>query len=185
MKAAGAGGVIKGRTARTVAGQKVMAKRGPAAKRISAARPGGTVVKPKGLKPGAIKAKSRNGSKVDVSPEAFTRRTRRAQKLLNQAQKEYTARGRTEFDKKARGRVNKLMSAVMELKSINRRARNQGLRPIDISRSGTKYSTAPKLTRSQKAAQTRLENKIKKTELNRRRIERAREWGVSTTNVGF
>jgi hypothetical protein len=61
MKAAGTGGVIKGRTARTVAGEKVMAKmakRAPAAKRISAARPGGTVAKPKGLKPGVIKAKA-------------------------------------------------------------------------------------------------------------------------------
>ena len=59
MKAAGAGGVIKGRTARTVAGEKVMAKmakRAPVAKRISAARPGGTVAKPKGLKPGVVTA---------------------------------------------------------------------------------------------------------------------------------
>ena len=54
MKAAGAGGVIKGRTARTVAGEKVMAKlgkRAPAAKRISAARPGGTLKYRRNLAP--------------------------------------------------------------------------------------------------------------------------------------
>lgn len=70
MKAAGAGGVIKGRAARTVAGEKVMAKlakRAPAAKRISAARPGGTVAKPKGLKPGAMTPKVGRNSKVPTN----------------------------------------------------------------------------------------------------------------------
>jgi hypothetical protein len=82
MRAAGAGGVIKGRAARTVAGEKAMAKlakRAPAAKRINAARPGGTVAKPKGLKPGAIKARAKGAvPKVDLTLKGIADRRKRA-----------------------------------------------------------------------------------------------------------
>lgn len=203
MKAAGAGGVIKGRTARTVAGEKVMAKMGkraPAAKRISAARPGGTVAKPKGLKPGAIKGKAKGTApKVDLTDAGFTRRLRRAQRNLSDAQKAVRDRGMSEYDYKGKARLGRLQSAVDSLKFARTTVRRNTVTNIKTTDkalienynrqlaatkrkaastpSGGRSTTAPKLTPSQKAAATRQRNRAARDEENRRRWEQARRYG--------
>jgi hypothetical protein len=113
-------------------------------------------------------------SKVDLSGAAFTARTRRAQSKLNAAQKDFSARGRSGSDTRSRKRVETLQSAVASLRTINSRAKRQGLPSSDIFKARAKRSTNPKLSPAEKAARTRQNKAAAKFQANVAAMERAR-----------
>jgi hypothetical protein len=113
-------------------------------------------------------------SKVDLSGAAFTARTRRAQSKLNAAQKDFSARGRSGSDTRFRKRVETLQSAVASLRTINSRAKRQGLPSSDIFKARAKRSTNPKLSPAEKAARTRQNKAAAKFQANVAAMERAR-----------
>jgi hypothetical protein len=113
-------------------------------------------------------------SKVDLSGAAFTVRTRRAQSKLNAAQKDFSARGRSASDTRFRKRVETLQSAVASLRTINSRAKRQGLPSSDIFKARAKRSINPKLSPAEKAARTRQNKAAAKFQANVAAMERAR-----------
>jgi hypothetical protein len=127
-------------------------------------------------KPAAPRAAkpAKAASKVDLSGAAFTARTRRAQSKLNAAQKDFSARGRSGSDTRSRKRVETLQSAVASLRTINSRAKRQGLPSSDIFKARAKRSTNPKLSPAEKAARTRQNKAAAKFQANVAAMERAR-----------
>jgi hypothetical protein len=136
-------------------------------------RPAGTIRKPRGTTKAAAKP-AKAASKVDLSGAAFTARTRRAQSKLNAAQKDFSARGRSGSDTRFRKRVETLQSAVASLRTINSRAKRQGLPSSDIFKARAKRSTNPKLSPAEKAARTRQNKAAAKFQANVAAMERAR-----------
>jgi hypothetical protein len=128
----------------------------------------------KGTAKAAAKPAKATASKVDLSGAAFTARTRRAQSKLNAAQKDFSARGRSGSDTRSRKRVETLQSAVASLRTINSRAKRQGLPSSDIFKARAKRSTNPKLSPAEKAARTRQNKAAAKFQANVAAMERAR-----------
>ena len=129
--------------------------------------------RPKSTAKAAVKP-AKAASKVDLSGAAFTARTRRAQSKLNAAQKDFSARGRSGSDTRSRKRVETLQSAVASLRTINSRAKRQGLSSSDIFKARAKRSTNPKLSPAEKAARTRQNKAAAKFQANVAAMERAR-----------
>ena len=120
-------------------------------------------------KPAAPKA----ARKIDLSGAAFTARTRRAQSKLSAAQKEFSARGRSTNDTRARKRVETLKDAVNNLRSINSRAKRRGLPASDVFKARSKRTTNPKLSPAEKAARTRQNKAAAKFQANVSAMERS------------
>lgn len=155
---------------------------------------------PKAAKPRAAAkpAGGRQSTKVDLSDAGFTRRLSRAKSKLKQAESEFEARGSSIYDTKARNRVSILQSAVDSLSFARKTVRNNTVPANKIKTTdqaiiqnynnqlaavkrrsastpmGTRGSTAPKLTRSGKAAATRAKNKAAREAEQRKRWERSR-----------
>jgi hypothetical protein len=168
-----------------------------------AGRRGGTVGRPKGyVRPvGAKQGKAKPSvPKVDLTDAGFTRRLRRAQRNLSDAQKTIKARGGlSEYDYRGKARLGRLQSAVDSLKFARTTVRRNTVTNIKSTDkvlienynrqlaatkrraastpSGGRRTTAPRLTPSQKAAATRERNKAARAEENRRRWEQARRYG--------
>lgn len=157
---------------------------------------------PDGRKSVTKKATGAKAGKADLSSAGFSRRLSRAKAKLKQAEKNYESRGASIYDKQARNKVMVLRSAVSSLSAASKRVKDSTVPPSQIKarlREGKKdlvdnykkqigqirreaastagsrrMSTAPKLTRSEKAAATRRKNADKKLRDNIRRMEEAR-----------
>lgn len=141
-------------------------------------------------------------SKVDLTDAGFTRRLGRAKASLQRAKAAYEARGSSVYDTAARRRVATLQSAVDTLSYARKTVRNNTVPASKISKAadkalvdnynrqlaatkrraastplGGRRTTAPKLTRSEKAAATRAKNKAAKEAEQRRRWEQSRRYG--------
>lgn len=140
-------------------------------------------------------------SKVDLTDTGFTRRLGRAKALLRRAKAAYEARGSSIYDTAARRRVATLQSAVDTLSYARKTVRNNTVPASNIKTTdrtiidsynkqlaatkrraastplGGRSTTAPKLTRSAKAAATRAKNKAAKEAEQRRRWEQSRRYG--------
>jgi hypothetical protein len=121
-KGAGGAGVIKGRPARTVAGESVMRKlpkASPAAtpkptapKRTQAGRTAGTVAKPRGLKPGAVTNSIMNKDRATIKAASTgIDRAQRRIRQLGSAQREIDRKRANPIGGKAfRGQATKRLN---------------------------------------------------------------------------
>jgi hypothetical protein len=163
---------------------------------------GGRLRKPVGGAQGAAKVSSAKSRKADLSDAGFSRRLSRAKSKLSQAEKNYESRGSSIYDKQAREKVMVLRSAVSSLSGARKRVRDSTVPPSQIkarlkegkkdivdnyrkqigqikreaaSTAGSqRRSTAPRLSRSEKAAVTRRKNADKRSRENIRRMEQDR-----------
>lgn len=144
----------------------------------------------------------KRASKVDLTDAGFTRRLGRAKASLQRAQAAYAARGSSIYDTAARRRVSTLQSAVDTLSYARKTVRNNTVPASKISKAadkalvdnynrqlaatkrraastplGGRRTTAPKLTRTEKAAATRARNKAARDAEQRRRWEQSRRYG--------
>lgn len=144
-----------------------------------AGRPKARVVAKPAAKPAAqrLAAKPR---KVDLSTAAFERRAKATERRARKAEKELAQVDRfNPANKRIRNRAYALRSAADSYSSLVRRGAKGEFSAGYLFQSGSKASrrtTAPKLSRSEKAAITRAANAAKKTAANIRRMEQARRF---------
>ena len=147
---------------------------------MRAGKQGGTVGKPRGLKPGSIKPKvapTRKARKPDLSQSAFEarakkteRRARTAERAVQGADRGYASRSTRKMFRTA----DALRSAADSYSSLLKRSKNSEFSAADLFNSGKRLNrrtTAPKLSRSEKAARTRAANAEKRFRENVRRME--------------
>ena len=158
---------------------------GSAARKIQGAKPGGTVAKPKGLKQGAVTARVRakaaaakpvKRSQPDLSQGSFERRARATEKRAKAAERVAATVDRyNPANRKLVNRANSLRSAADSYASYARRGKNNpDFSAADLFKRRGKSSTAPALTRSEKAAATRRAKADKRFRDNLRQMEQAR-----------
>lgn len=176
----GQGATARGGRLKTAAGNK----RGAVVAKMSLRR-GGVVGKPKGLKPGALKGRGEVAKakirKVDLSASAFDKRAKLTERRARKAEKELAQVDRyNPANKRIRNKAYALRSAADSYASYVRRGAKGEFSAGYLFQSSTKASrrtTAPKLSRSEKAAVTRARNKAAKEAEQRRRWEQSRRYG--------
>ena len=127
--------------------------------------------KPRPAKPAAKAAPKARVDAADFQRRAVAteKRARAAEKVLGQLDRFNPA------NKKARNKAYALRNAADSYSSIVRRSKNnRDFTAAQIFNQRSRSTTAPKLSRSEKAARTRMANKAAKNEANRRAMERAR-----------
>lgn len=188
---ASVGATARGGRLRTASGNK------RATVTMKAQGPGGRISKPRGLKPNPSrpkdgelapklpgKAKRQNGQlaassakKLDLSQAAFEKRANATEKRAKAAEKALSQLDRySPQNRKALRSAYALRNAADSYASYARRGKTGEFSAEYLFSRRQKSSTAPKLSRSEKAAQTRLANKIKKAEQDRRSFERSRRY---------
>lgn len=130
------------------------------------------------------KAKRQNGQlaassakKFDLSQAAFEKRANATEKRAKAAEKALSQLDRySPQNRKALRSAYALRNAADSYASYARRGKTGEFSAEYLFSRRQRSSTAPKLSRSEKAAQTRLANKIKKAEQDRRSFERSRRY---------
>lgn len=137
----------------------------------------GTIGKPRGLKPGAIKPKAapRSKSTPDLSQSAFERRAKLTERRAQAAERAVAGADRayaSSGTKRAFRTADVLRSAADSYASYARRGRNNpDFSAADLFARRQRSTTAPRLSRSEKAAATRRANADKRFRENVRRME--------------
>jgi len=137
----------------------------------------GTVSKPKGLKLQAkpSEAKPAKAKAADLSQSFFERKARTTAARAVSAER--ATQGLDRFNpsnKKAFNRSDALRSAADSYSSLARRGKSGDLSAAQLFKGRSRSTTAPKLSRSQKASRTKASNKLKVIEQNIKAQERAR-----------
>ena len=177
----GTGATARGGRLKTASG----GKRATQTSQIAAAPKAGTVAKPKGLKQGAVTArvrakavavKSVKRSQPDLSQGSFERRARATEKRAKAAERVAATVDRyNPANRRLVNRANSLRSAADSYASYARRGKNNpDFSAADLFKRRGKSSTAPALTRSEKAAATRRAKADKRFRDNVRQMEQAR-----------
>ena len=173
----GAGATARGGRLKTAAGNK----RATQTQTIQAGSRAGVVSKPAGLKPGSIKPKTpAPKAKPDrFSESAFKTRAQRAEARRAVLSKELATRDpQATSTLKLKQRVGNLENAVSSYAAVNRKAAQGEFTRQQVFQSLTsKRSTAPKLSPSEKAAETRRRKKEAENRKQIKMMENARRWG--------
>lgn len=127
----------------------------------------------------ASKPAAKAAAKADLSQAAFERRAKLAEKRARTAEKGIAGLDRAyTTNRRAFRTADALRSAADSYASYARRGKNNpDFTAADLFKGRARRSTAPKLSRSEKAAATRRANASKRFESNVRRMEQARRWG--------
>ena len=166
---AAVGATARGGRLRTASGKQ----RGTQTARISGGRAAGTVTR-SGARRTAAAAKPR-ARKVDLSQGAFESRASATEKRARAAERAVQGLDRSNpRNRRAFNRADALRSAADSYSSLARRGRTGDLPASALFQGRFRGSTAPKLTRSQKAAATRQANKDRKMAEQIKAMERAR-----------
>lgn len=113
--------------------------------------------------------------KVDLSQAAFESRASKTEKRARAAEKAVQGADRSNpRSRRAFNRADALRSAADSYSSLARRGRTGDLSAATLFQGRSRQSTAPKLTRSQKATATRQANKERKFYEQMKAAERAR-----------
>lgn len=168
------GATARGGRLRTASG----GKRAAQINVVAGGAPKGTIGKPKGSKPGLIKPKAveRAAPKADLSRAAFERRASSAEKRATAAERAIAGADRGyAHNRRAFRRADALRSAADSYKSIVRKSGSAAeFSAADVFNARFRYSTAPKLSRAEKAAATRRAKAEKQYRENVRLMERRR-----------
>jgi hypothetical protein len=126
-------------------------------------------------KPAAAAAAKPRARKVDLSQGAFESRASATEKRARAAERAVQGLDRSNpQNRRAFNRADALRSAADSYSSLARRGRTGDLPASALFQGRFRGSTAPKLTRSQKAAATRQANKDRKLAEQIKAMERAR-----------
>ena len=170
---------LKGRIAGTV-GKGGKVKGGARMKSAGLNKDGMAVFKSTDKPAKTYKIPRQNRAKpVDLSQGAFERRAKSAEKRARAAEKVVAGVDRyNPSNRKLVNRANSLRSAADSYSAYARRGRTDpDFSAGSLFQRRTRSSTAPKLTRSEKAAATRRANADKRFRENVRRMEQSRRYG--------
>jgi hypothetical protein len=179
-----------GVSALTTKAPRLTAKASQPSPQTRAKRPASTVRKPSGLRPGALAARQQpqkpskkpakparaRRSKPDLSQGSFERRARATEKRAKAAERVVSTVDRfNPANRRLVNRANSLRSAADSYAYYARRGKNDpDFSAADLFKGRSRGSTAPRLTRSEKAAATRRAKADKRFRENVRRMEQDR-----------
>jgi hypothetical protein len=145
-------------------------------KAIAGGKRAGTI----GKSPKAKPAPKPAVAKVDLSQAAFERRAASAEKRARAAEQRVAGADRGYASATTRRQfqtADALRAAADSYRSIARRGKSGDFSAAQVFGKRARYSTAPTLSRSEKAAATRRANAAKRTQEQIRKMEQARRWG--------